>query len=135
MTFWRLGAVFARRGAVAGLLLALAALVAMPMLGLPHQIGDTDHDPDCPYDYCHSPEFLVPAPTFQIPDNIGPYQEVGALPAATDADHSDPNIAYTMVYTLRDGDAPVADNDEDKPEYVDGDAAGLLHLQGQQRAA
>ena len=125
MTFWRLGAVFARRGAVAGLLLALAALVAMPMLGLPHQIGDTDHDPDCPYDYCHSPEFLVPAPTFQIPDNIGPYQEVGALPAATDADHSDPNIAYTMVYTLRDGDAPVADNDEDKPEYVDGDAAAF----------
>ena len=126
IAFGHVGRMFGHRGAVTGLLLALAALVAMPMLGLPHQIGDTDHDdPDCAYDFCHSPEFLVPAPTFQISDNIGQGQEVGALPAATDADHSDPNIAYTMVYTLRDGDAPVADNDEDKPEYADGDAAAF----------
>ena len=118
-------AAFARRRAITGLLLAFAAFLAMPMPAAPHQIGDSDHDPDCTYDYCHSPEFLVPAPTFQIPDNIGQSQEVGALPAATDADHSDPNIAYTMVYTLRDGDAPVADDDEDKPEYADGDAAAF----------
>ena len=118
-------AAFARRRAITGLLLAFAAFLAMPMPAAPHQIGDSDHDPDCTYDYCHSPEFMVPAPTFQIPDNIGQSQEVGALPVATDADHSDPNIAYTMVYTLRDGDAPVADDDEDKPEYADGDAAAF----------
>ena len=48
------------------------------------------------------------------------------LPLATDADHSDPDKSYTMVYTLRDGDAPVADDDEDKPEYADGDAAAFI---------
>ena len=118
-------AAFARRRAITGLLLAFAAFLAMPMPAAPHQIGDSDHDPGCTYDYCHSPEFMVPAPAFEIPDNIGQSQEVGALPVATDADHSDPNIAYTMVYTLRDGDAPVADDDEDKPEYADGDAAAF----------
>ena len=118
-------AAFARRRAITGLLLAFAAFLAMPMPATPHQIGDSDHDPDCTYDYCHSPEFMVPAPTFQISDNIGEYQDIGALPVATDADHSDPNIDYTMVYTLRDGDAPVADDDKDKPEYADGDAAAF----------
>ena len=118
-------AAFARRRAITGLLLAFAAFLAMPMPATPHQIGDTGHDPDCPYDSCHSPEFSGPALAFQIPDNIGESQDIGMLPEATDADHSDPNRDYTMVYTLRDGDAPVADDDEDKPEYADGDAAAF----------
>ena len=125
IAFGHVGRMFGHRGAVAGLLLALASLVAMPMLGLPHQIGDSDHDPDCTYDYCHSPEFLVPAPTFQISDNIGQGQDVGLLPTATDADQGPGSPYKTMVYTLRDGDAPVADYDEDKPEYADGDAAAF----------
>ena len=97
----------------------------MPMPAAPHQVGDSDHDPDCPYDYCHSPEFMVPAPTFHIPDNIGQSQDIGALPTATDADQGPGSPYNTMVYTLRDGDAPVADDDEDKPEYADGDAAAF----------
>ena len=132
--FGHVGRMFGHRGAVVGLLLALAALVAMPMLGMAHQVGDSDHDPDCAYDFCHSPEFMPPAPTFQISDNIGESQDIGVLPTATDADHSDPNQDYTMVYTLRDGDAPVADDDEDKPEYVDGDAAAFyIYNDGGQR--
>ena len=123
MAFRHAVRMFVRRRAIVGLLLALAVLAVVPMAAVPHQIGDSDHEPDCPYDYCHSPEFSVPAPTFRISDNIGQSQEVGALPVATDADHSDPNQDYTMVYTLCDGDAPVVDDDEDKPEYADGDAA------------
>ena len=130
MALRRHGAAFARRRAITGLLLAFAAFLAMPMPATPHQIGDSDHDPDCPYDSCHSPEFSGPALAFQIPDNIGESQDIGALPVATDADHSDPNKSYTMVYTLRDGDAPVADYDEDKPEHADGDAAAFYIYRG-----
>ena len=130
VAFRPMSRVFAHRRVATGLLFALAALVAMPMPATPHQIGDSDHDPDCTYDYCHSPEFLGSAPTFRIPNNIGESQDIGVQPLATDADHSDPDKSYTMVYTLRDGDAPVADDDEDKPEYADGDAAAFYIYRG-----
>ena len=130
MALRRHGAAFARRRAITGLLLAFAAFLAMPMPATPHQIGDSDHDPDCPYDSCHSPEFSGPALAFQIPDNIGESRDIGALPVAMDADHSDPGKSYTMVYTLRDGDADVADYDEDKPEHTDGDAAAFYIYRG-----
>ena len=122
-------------GPAAVLLLSLTVLAILPMPAASHRVGDTDHGPNCVYDFCHSPEFTVGPLVFDMPENTGPNQDVGPLPAATDADHEYPGSPYsTMVYTLRDGNALVEDKDDDEPEDSDGDAANFsIYASGGQR--
>ena len=114
---------FARRGVAAAFLLALLALAAMPMAAISH------HDPDCEQGSdCHLPNFVPTRLTFSIPENIGAGQNVNdmmLIPLAEDRDKDD----EFLIYTLRDGDAPVENKDEDEPWYEDEDAAAFMIVQ------
>ena len=118
------GVMFARCRTLTGLLIVLAALLVLPIPAASHQIGDNPHPDDCHtqgYDLCHSPRFSQPPIQFDIPVNKGPNHDVGPLPIAWDWDHQN-DANPTMVYSLRDGDATVMDNDEELATHRDGDA-------------
>ena len=139
MAFRRVGATLTRRRAVAGLLLALAALLVVPIQALshPHPDGIAPSGYDCdhqlnqgpPYDFCHSPEFRPENDgvlTFYLTDEtvLGTYFE-DAMPEATDDDHVNRDNP-TMVYTVRDvrGGKP-RDRDQEPSDGQPGHAPGF----------
>ena len=139
MAFRRVGATLTRRRAVAGLLLALAALLVVPIQALshPHPDGiapsgyDCDHQPNQgpPYDFCHNPEFRPENDgvlTFYLTDEtvLGTYFK-DAMPKATDDDHVGRDNP-TMVYTVRDvrGGKP-RDHDQEPSDGQLGHAPGF----------
>ena len=117
MAFRGLGAMFARHRVAAAILFALAVLVSIPMVAL------SDHDTDCVMDSdCHIPNFGPTRLTYSIPENMGPgIINPMAIPLAMDPDSDDKNL----LYTLRDGNAPVENKDRDEAWYEDEDAAAF----------
>ena len=139
MAFRRVGATLTRRRAVAGLLLALAALLVVPIQALshPHPDGIAPSGYDCdhqlnqgpPYDFCHNPEFRPENDgvlTFYLTDEtvLGTYFK-DAMPKATDDDHVGRDNP-TMVYTVRDvrGGKP-RDHDQEPSDGQLGHAPGF----------
>ena len=102
-----------RRASLAALPTALAVLMAAPMPGAPQVIGPCDGD---------CPRFSSTASlTFRISEGIGSGDAIAVLPAATDADQDDDQIAYA----LWDRDDPVENGDRDETGFGDGDAAAF----------
>ena len=103
-----------RRAGWAGLPVALAALMAVPMPGAPQVMGACDGN--CPV---FSPSTAL---SFRISEGTGTGDAIAVLPAATDEDQDD----YQIVYTLWDRDDPIENGNRDEAGFGDGDAAAFV---------